>query len=178
MRRFIKVLLFAVGGIVVLSVIGIAVVIYLGLSTFSRGSPPTSMDDERLQTLVGDPMYRIRYPNATELRRWEHGSRGFRLGVEDPPTSVYYAGTNDSDDEIIRFFIDKATSNGWYIFRGPGKLSTDVKVSVIFDKDHIGSLFVRTFEPERLNRSLRGEKLPTNYSTIFQVTLRAKHLER
>lgn len=86
------------------------------------------------------------------------GGAGDSITFPDPPTVVYYAGTNDSDDKIIRFFIDRATSNGWHIFREPGKLSTDVKASVIFDKNHVGSLFVRTFEPERLNRSLRGDR--------------------
>ena len=169
-RRFTKALLFTIGGIIVLTV---AVVV-----TSLSCSSPTSLDDERLQALQSDPIYSIRYPNMTELSRVERGSRGFTMGTEDPPTVVYYAGTNNSDAEIIRFFIDQATSNGWYIFRGPGRLTTADRVSVILHKDDLGSLFVRTYDPERLNRLLRGEKYPTTYPTIFQVTLRAKHLER
>ena len=153
-------------------------VVTLAVVTALSCSRPTSLDDERLKALQSDPIYSIRYPNMTELSRVERGSRGFTMGTEDPPTVVYYAGTNNSDAEIIRFFIDKATSNGWYIFSGPKRMTTIDKVSVIFHKDDVGSLFVKTFEPEELNRLLRGEKYPTTYSTIYQVTLRAKHLER
>jgi len=113
----------------------------------------------------------------TELSRVERGTRGFTGGTEDPPTVLYYAGTNDSDDEIMNFFIEQAISNGWSIFRGPGRLSTAARVTVVLRKDDVGTLFVKTYDPERLNSLFQGEKLPANYSTILQVTMRAELLE-
>ncbi len=169
-RRFTRSFLFTVGGIIVLT---LAVVV-----TSLSCSRPTSLDDARLQTLQSDPIYSIRYPNRTELSRVERGSRGFTMGTEDPPVVMYYAGTNNSDAEIIRFFIDQATSNGWYIFSGPKRMTNVDRVTVILHKDDVGSLFVKTFEPETLNRFLRGEKYPTTYSTIYQVKLQAKHLDQ
>ena len=161
--------------IVVLCIVGGVILIggFFVLNSYNE----KQVDEERLQTLQSDPIYSIRYPNMTELSRVERGSRGFTMGTEDPPTVVYYAGTNDSDDEIIRFFIDQATSNGWYIFRGPERMTNVDRVSVILHKDDVGSLFVRTYDPERLNSFLR-EKFPSDYPTIFQVKLRAKHLEQ
>ena len=138
------------------------------------------LDEERLAQLRSDPIYKVAYPNATELRRVERGSRGFEGGVEDPPTIMYFAGTTDADEKIIKFFTDAAISNGWYVFRGPGKLSTDVKTEVILHKDDrdIGSLFIRLYGPKQLNSLFLGEKLPVNgYTTIFQVTLESELIE-
>ena len=161
--------------IVVLCIVGGVILIggFFVLNSYNE----KQVDEERLQTLQSDPIYSIRYPNATELRRWERGSRGFVGGVEKLPTIGYYAGTNDSDDKIFSFFIDKATSNGWSILREPEQITMVERMSVVFHKDNVGWLFVRTFEPERLNQLLRGEKFPTNYAGIFQVTLQAKELE-
>lgn len=158
----------AIGGIIVLIVV-VAVISFVFLNRSSGGRPPTSPEDGRLQRLRSDPMYNIRYPNVAELRRVEHDRQGFK----DPPTVVYYAGTNDADQDIVRFFITEASSHGWVIFNGPGQQFTDEKVSVTFVKEGVGSLFVRLYDPERLNRSFRYEKLPVNgYSTILWVTLR------
>ena len=100
-------------------------------------APETGQDEQRLEELRADPMHSIFYPNATELRRVERGSGGFAGGVEDPPTITYFAGTSDNDEDIIQFFIDAATSNGWSVFRGPRKLSTAEKLGIIFRKDDI-----------------------------------------
>ena len=136
------------------------------------------LDEERLAQLRSDPIYRVAYPNATELRRVERGSRGFEGGVEDPPTIMYFAGTTDGDEKIIKFFTDVATSNNWYIFRGPAKLDTASEIAIIFRKDSLGSLHLSLFEPQKLNTYLTSDKFPTNgYTTIFQVTLQSQHLE-
>ena len=177
MPKFVKILLFVVGGIVLLIVTGVVILLIVLANAFSGGSPPTHLDEERLEILQSDPVYSISYPNMTELRRVERGTRGFTMGTEDPPTIMYYAGTNDSDDEITDFFIDQATSNDWYIFRGPGRLSSAARVSVVLHKDGVGSLFVKVYDPERLNSLLQGEKFSSDYPTIFQVTLRAEHIE-
>ena len=91
---------------------------------------------------------------------------------------MYFAGTNDSNAEVIGFFINQATINGWYLFKGPEKMRNNVDgVSVILHKDDVGSLFVRSYDREQLNQLVQEERYPTNYSTIFQIRLQAKHLE-
>jgi len=60
MPTFVKVLLFVIGGIVLLIVIGVVILLFVLGNALSGGSPPTHLDEERLQTLLSDPMYSIR----------------------------------------------------------------------------------------------------------------------
>ena len=175
LHKFVKGLFIVVGGIVVLVIVGVGIGLFLLFQAISPLRISNEESHAQLEVLRSDPMYNVRYPNVTELRRVERGAREGSIlgGEEDPATVVYYAGTNDPDQDIVRFFITEATSHGWVIFKGPGHQASDEKVSVTFVKEGVGSLFVRLYDPERLNRNFRYEKLPVNgYSTILWVTLR------